>query len=78
MAKPTHKACLIEEYKDKNWEIKPKFTEICAIRESDKGNMVVNIPKWMMLFGKLIIMPVKDSNNTQQEELEDIDESLPF
>lgn len=79
MAKPTHKACLVEEYKDKDWAMKTKFTEISAIRESDKGNMVVNIPKWMMLFGKLIIMPIKDNNSNNQEDLGDEGSwDLPF
>lgn len=77
--KPTHKASLMREEKDKDGKLVTKFHEICAIWENDKGNMFINIPKGMSLQGKMIITPVKD-NLTQppQETIYTDDEWLPF
>lgn len=61
--RPTHRACFIEEYLDKNWEKQAKFHEICAIWESEKWNLSINIPKWMLLTGKIIVLPIKEKVN---------------
>lgn len=61
--RPSHRACFIEEYTSRDWEKKAKFHEICAIRESDKWNLVITIPAGMTLSGKIIVMPMVEKTN---------------
>jgi len=43
--KPTHKASLMREEKEKDGKMVTRFHEICAIWQNDNGNMFINIPK---------------------------------
>lgn len=67
--KPTHTASMMYEEKDQNGEMQTRFHEICPIWQNDNGNMFINIPKWMLISGKVIITKNKErSNNTWSDE----------
>ena len=59
-----------------------RFHEICAIWQNDNGNMFINIPKGMLVTGKIIVTKVKDKepNVNTGEDLNagDPADDLPF
>lgn len=76
--KPTHTASLMYEEKDKDSKTVTRFHEICQIRENEKGNMFINIPKGMLLSWKVIITKNKERDNNQETLDENTEWDLPF
>lgn len=77
--KPSHKLLLVNNYKDKNWEQKTKFSEIASGRVNDNGNVFYEIPKGMLITGTLLSSPVKDKVENKQETIDESTENdLPF
>lgn len=76
--KPTHTASLMYDEKDKDGKLVTRFHEICPIRENDKGNMFINIPKGMLLSWKVIITPKKEKAAEQETIDESTENDLPF
>ena len=66
--KPTHSASMMYDEKDQNGEMKTRFHEICPIWENDNGSMFINIPKGMLISGKIIISRKKESTNNGSDE----------
>ena len=61
--KPTHKASLMYDAMDKEWNHIKKFHEICAIWETEKGSMFIEIPEWMSLSWTIVISKTKEEQD---------------
>jgi len=79
--KPTHEALLVYDEKDKDGTVVTRFHQVCAMRLSENGNLMMNIPKGMLLSGKVLIKEVKDKPREKSEaeqSMEEEGDSLPF
>ena len=76
--KPTHKAVLMWTEKDAKWQPIEKYHEICAMWLTDKGNLIMNIPKGMNITGKVLIKPVVEGDGPNRPIADEDDEDDIF
>ena len=78
-SKPTHALLLVTDT-GKTWENrKPisNFTQVAVGRENDSGNLFFDIPRGMLIWGKLLVKPITEKKEKLSENW-DSDDDLPF
>lgn len=61
--------------KDKDGQVVTRFHQVCAMRMSENGNLIMNIPRGMSISGKVLIKEVKEKKLSEND---DVDSDLPF
>lgn len=64
--KPTHKASLMYDATDKEWNFIKKFHEICPIWETEKGTLFIDVPTGMSISWTIVVTKNKDKEDEDE------------